>query len=127
MKMLIKENSINWNHVLSEHSPKVEYVDISNKFKELANREKLNQEFFDVFVFDSSNNYKSELDLLNRLKVHNPDIKSVVLTSEHNRKYRSQLVSMGVDHFLFRESDMNLLEFVLKQLNLRLTKTSINE
>ncbi len=121
--MLIKENCINWNQLLSGHTPQIDYVDISNKFRELANEDKIHRKFYDIFVFDSTQNYRPELDLLQELKTYNPDIKSVVITSEQNRKYRSHLVSMGVDHFLFRESDMPLFEFVLKQINLRLTRT----
>jgi DNA-binding NarL/FixJ family response regulator len=125
MKMLIKENTINWYNFLSDHTPKVEFIDISNRFKEIAHYDFIVKDSFDVFIFDINENIKSGLNLLQKLRIHNPDIKSIVVTSNVNRKYRSDLVYKQVDHFLFKESDMDILKLVLRQMNLRLTRAGL--
>ena len=125
MRLLIKEKNINWQNFLSDHTPKVEFIDISNKFRELAYPGNILKDSFDAFIFDINENIKNELNLLQNLKTYNPDIKSIVVTSSNNRKFRGDLAYKQVDYFLFRESDLEILNLVIRQINLRLTRTGI--
>ena len=125
MRLLIKEKYINWQNFLSDHTPKVEFIDISNKFRELAYPGNILKDSFDAFIFDINENIKNELNLLQNLKTYNPDIKSIVVTSSNNRKFRGDLAYKQVDYFLFRESDLEILNLVIRQINLRLTRTGI--
>ncbi len=122
-RLLINENHISWSNFLSEYSPKIDYLDISNKFNRLAFMENIHKEIYDVYLFDITNGIREEIAFLNYLKKYCPEIKSIIVTSSKNRRYRSQLAIKVVDHFIFRETDMQLLSQVINGINIRLTKT----
>lgn len=122
-RLLIKENQVRWNGFLNNYKPKMEYLNISNKFNRLAFAENIYKDIYDVYLFDIDGSIREEINFLKRLKKYNPDMKSILLTSEKNRRFRSQLAINVVDHVIFRETDMDLLHQVLNRINLRLTRT----
>ncbi|MBN1300713.1 MAG: response regulator transcription factor [Melioribacteraceae bacterium] len=122
MNILIKENHVDWQNFLSTYKPRIDYVHIANKFKQIAFDNKLSREIFDIFIFDINGDPVKEIGLLKKLKQNNPNLKSIVLTSESNRKYWSQMALKTVDLFLFREFDLGVLGTVINQTNLRITQ-----
>lgn len=120
MKLLVNEKHVNWDKLLDRFEPKIDYKDESKLIEK--NDESFYKEYFDAYIFDLSDDYKYNLKHLEKLKKYNPDLKTIVFTSEANRKYRSMMLFKDVDMFLFRETDFDLLQNIIKRIHLRKTK-----
>jgi DNA-binding NarL/FixJ family response regulator len=125
-RMLINESHICWDKFLDRYSPAIEHFDITNKFNRIALIGNLSNHIYDIYLFDIDGNVRGEISFLNKLKRYNPGMSTIIVTSEKNRKYRSQLAIDIVDHFIFRESDMDLLNQVISRINHRITRTRTN-
>jgi DNA-binding NtrC family response regulator len=125
-RLLIKEKQISWNSFLSKHKPKMEYYSITNKFNRIAFSENINKDIYDVYLFDIDEKLRDEINFLKTIKKYNPSMKTILVTSEKNRRVRGQIAIDLVDHVIFRETDLDLLHQVLNFINLRLTRTRSN-
>lgn len=118
LKLLLNENTINWNSQLDCFDPGINITSLTN----LSARKQFAKEYYDVYLFDIHDDLREDLEFITKLKSVNPNIKTIAFTGKKNRKYRCQILLKAVDLFLFRETDIDLLITILKRIHLRLTK-----
>jgi response regulator RpfG family c-di-GMP phosphodiesterase len=78
----------------------------------------------DILIIAVKGDYLNQVNEIEKMKSYNPGLKTILYTSEKNWKYRSYYISKGIDFFLIKETESNLLQQILKQIYSRKTRTS---
>ena len=123
MKILLDEKSFQCKRLINDLKLCIEYEAYSFGNKETGiNSSQLYDA--DVLIVDAHEEKNDQAGKILEIKKIKPDIKTVMLTSEINRKYRGFFLSRGVDFFVFKESEIMLFKNIINQIYLRKTKVS---
>lgn len=123
MKILLDEKSFQCKRLINDLKLCIEYEAYSFGNKETGiNSFQLHDA--DVLIVDAHEEKNDQAGKILEIKKIKPDIKTIMLTSEINRKYRGFFLSRGVDFFIFKESEIMLFKNIINQIYLRKTKVS---
>lgn len=122
MRIITINKSIDWSSAFSGFDLPIEIYDLYKSSKEkIISALKI---CHDILIFDVDHNYKESLKIRDRLIKINPALKTIIFTSEINRKYRSFIAFKDIDLFLFSEYDFDLLMTVVRRIYIRKTRAA---